>query len=240
MAVRTNASGDSLSRTTRLPTITSFTMMGWFRFATNTTWHGLLSFGQNASGNYWSIQTNLNTTSCLSLMMSSSALWIDSTIIPVVNKWYHVAATVSGTGAGQASFYIDGKLAATGSGSATPTSAKFTIGNNPDSDFFNGQSAAIKLYSGVLTGQEIYNEKQQYVLSRSEGINGWYPLLSDSLTRDYSNRNNNLVIGGSITTESIPPIPWSRNSKSVIASSGTSIINSIFRSNQAVVRASYW
>lgn len=216
MAIRKDASGDTISRTTNLPTITSFTIMGWFKLSVDrNTYSALLSFGTNSSSPYYSILTDGSGTDLY--VYNSSGLTTTGTSL-TVGTWVHAALTVAGTGAGQVAFIRNGVATSTHAGSATPTAGIIVIGSTPsDNDWLNGCVAAVKIYSAVLTAAEIAKEMQQYLPVRTANLNGFYPMLSTSDDEvDFSGNGNNWTIGGTLATEDGPPIPWKTGRKRVI------------------------
>lgn len=207
MAVRFDASGDDLRRTANLPTITAFTIMGWFQIVVDrNAFSCFMAFGSNAGGGaYYALQTPADGTTL--------ALWNNSSSVSgtglSTGTWYHLAFTCAGTGAGQLLAYLNGVLDITHSGNAGPSAGRIEIGNDLDSEFLNGRAAAIKIYSAVLTAAEIAQEMRQILPLRTANLNGYYPLFStDDDEIDFSGAGNNWTVTGTLATEDGPPIPW--------------------------------
>src|SRR5689334_1269165 len=103
MAVRFDTSGEKLSRTTNLPSITGFTMMGWFMLSVDRDADtDLMVFGNPASDLYYSIGPNSTGTQLNTYNGNSN---VNGTSL-TVGTWYHVAMVVSGSGASQFLVYL--------------------------------------------------------------------------------------------------------------------------------------
>jgi hypothetical protein len=57
-----------------------------------------------------------------------------------------------------------------------------------------------------LTASEIQQELRAYVPVRTLNLNSWYPLLTQT---DVAHYGPAWTVGGALTTEDGPPIPWS-------------------------------
>ena len=210
MSLRFDASGDSLTRTTNLPTITAFTMMGWFYLVSDT----------NADEPFFEIghATNINST-YMALFDGGGnnhfTLWngnggLDSVTLNM-STWYHIAMTVAGTGAGQFKGYLNGALSITHAGNAAPTSAKLWIANDTLATHLNGRAAAIKIYSAVLTVDEIAQEMWFYRPIRTANLNTWLPCVDPTTNNnatDISGNGYNMTVNGTLGFEDGPPIAW--------------------------------
>lgn len=208
MAVRFDNTADSLSRTTNLPTITSFTMMAWIQLVVDTNaFTSFLVIGDSTTLNIHYLGTN-GTGTVLNFSNPNGDV-AGATL--TLGQWYHVAMTVAGTGAGQALSYLDGALALTQDGSTSVTTEALYLGNNSFGENLNGRMAAVKIYSAVLTATEIAIEMRQYAPVRWTNLNAWYPLLDTATDQDdFSGNGNALTVGGTLATEEGPPIPWQR------------------------------
>src|SRR5206468_3430471 len=114
-AVALDQSGDELRRTTGLPPITNFTMMGWFRLTgDNHTYSTLLGLSHaSSSGAYLTMMCCGNGSRQVSVW-NGAGLAFGSNL--ALGTWYHVAMTVSGGGAGQFKVYLNGALDITANG----------------------------------------------------------------------------------------------------------------------------
>jgi hypothetical protein len=197
MALVFDTTTDALSGTTGNPTVTSFTMMGWFYFTSFASYNICLNLGANASTQYYQVVSDPTLANRFALYNSAAT---SSGNVLSLNTWYHLAMTVAGTGAGQFLGYQDGALAVTHAGSATPTNAKMWVGNNPDSDGCSGmRAAAVKVYGAVLTAAEILLEMWQFLPMRTANLNRFVPMVDLTLannSKDYSGLGLDLTVGG--------------------------------------------
>lgn len=211
MALRFDASADMLSRTTTLPTITSFTLMGWFYLTTD----------RNASTAFFSLGSNPdnggNLTYILNTLSDGTTFnWWNgaadtSGSALAVATWTHLACTVAGTGAGQALAYKNGVLDITTSGNASAAAGIIFMGNDNFAEFLNGRAAALKVYSAVLTAAEIKAEMAYFVPVRTANLNTWLPcvdLTAANNAINLSGPGGNMTIGGTLAVEDGPPLTW--------------------------------
>lgn len=216
MSVRYDVFTETLLRTTNLPTITSFTMMGWFKISVDlNTFSTMLVFGATAGEPLYQIGTATDGTTLMSFSSGNSE--VNGSAL-IVGTWYHVAITVAGTGTNQFLGYLNGVLNITNNGSTTATASKMLFGNNVGNEWLNGCIAAVKIYSAVLTSVEIANEMRQYVPIRTVNLNGFYPMSGAAVadfTVDYSGLSNTLTANGTLTREDGPPIPWRQGRRKI-------------------------
>lgn len=217
MSVRFDGSTDALSRTTNLPSITSFTMMGWFYFsADRNTIVNTLAFGQSSGGGYYQLYWD-QTGSGSVLGTWNGAASSSGTTSLSLSTWYHLAMTVSGTAAGNFLVYLNGALEITAAGRDIPTAGKLWVGNDNDSEWLNGRVAAVKIYDAVLTAAEIAQEMRQIQPVRFANLNSWYPLWSTADDEiDYSGQGRTLTVGGTLAMEDGPPIPWKQGRRRLV------------------------
>jgi concanavalin A-like lectin/glucanase superfamily protein len=207
MAVRCATAGDYLTRTTNLPSPTSFTHMVWASLTVDMdapgTALGFGSFGAFLLG----VSDDGTTLSAYdSYNEALGSTW-------TLGTWKHLAIAVSGSGAGQALFYADGAVFATLDGHAEFTATALRLGAHPHPAadlLFNGRLAAHKLYDIALTATQIQQEMRQYVPVSTTSLNAWAPLLLHTDLKDYSGAARDYTGSGTLTTEDGPPIPWAR------------------------------
>jgi hypothetical protein len=207
-AVRFDAAADALSRTTGLPSASSFTMMGWFRIiADTTTYSSFFSLG-NASTNtnmYRLMRCCGNGWQEADLYTGASS-GVAGRLSNPIGAWYHLAVVVEGTGAGQVKTYINGVLKLTTAGNPAVPTEKFFIGNDSRGMWFNGSAAAVKLYDGPLTQTEIAAEMQSFAPARTSGLNAFYPLqAAATATTDTSGNGRTLTLGGTLASDPAGP-----------------------------------
>lgn len=209
MAIRIDASGDSLSRTTNLPTITGFTLMGWVRIVTD----------RNAASSFFQIGADDNE--CYQVLTDSDGTtlqtWSDpdtgATGTPVngtnltAGTWYHLAMTVSGTSGSNFLTYLNGVLNITNTAYSI-TNSRLWVGNSFATVWLNGRFAALKCWNAVLTATEILAESRQYAPVRTANLHSWHPLMAVAAVHDHGPLGATWTAGGTLTTEEGPGIPW--------------------------------
>ena len=242
MAIRYDANTDKLTRTTTLPSITSFTIMAWvYRSGTGGGDHeAVFSFG-NATSNYAAY-----VRSGPSLAVFSVTDWVtDFTGSAIVDAtWYHLAMTVAGTGAGQLLGYMNGVLNCTGNG-ASITGSTLQCCSGPaggTQEWYNGRMAALKVYGAVLTADELKAEMRSYLPVRTANLNTWSPLLASGDVGNYANTGA-WTVGGTLATEDGPPIAWSVAPQRIRPRAAVAALvspqHTLYVVNQAVPRAAY-
>jgi Concanavalin A-like lectin/glucanases superfamily len=207
MAVRCDAAGDAVARTTNLPSIASFTIMAWCLFSANTGAAAyVLGYGTIPAYRLGVGDDGFTISAYDSYNEVLGAAW-------TVGTWKHLAITVAGTGTGQALFYVDGALMGTLDGHAEFVGTTLRLGASPSgasNDPWNGRIAAHKAYDGVLTATQIQQEMRQYLPVSITSLNAWAPLLLHTDLKDYSGNARDYTGSGTLTTEDGPPIPWAR------------------------------
>lgn len=214
MAVRLDASGDRLNRTTSLPTYNACTIMGWFKISvdrdTETTFIQL-----DSASTKFIVATNSGGLRLQVYNGVSTAL--GST--PTLNTWFHLAMVVNGTSTGNFLTYYNGALDITYDANSG-TSTDLILGNSDDpgvAEWLNGCIAAVKVYDAVLVAAEIAQEMRQYMPFRTASLNSFYPLLSiadDEI--DFSGNGRTLTVSGTLATEAGPPIAWRQGRRKII------------------------
>jgi Concanavalin A-like lectin/glucanases superfamily len=205
MAIRCDTSADNLSRTTALPSPTSWTGMAWVYLVTNngTAFQGALSLGSSAA--FYAVAYGVSGT-LKQAAFNNSAVTFGATTVATAT-WIHFALTVAGTGANQMLIYRDGVVEQTLTAiTGVPTTSLF-VGSTQGGDPMNGRVAAIKVWNAVLTADEIRTEMRQYQPQRTLNLLSWHPML---LHTDLAQYGATWTAGGTLTTEDGPPIPWSR------------------------------
>lgn len=207
MSTRFDAAADQLTRTTNLPPIATFTMMGWFLVKAAPAASGaFLSFGTAAGSIYYEL---LVSSTLVLGIWNGTANGTGATL--VLNKWYHLALAVAGTGASQCVGYLNGKANITLAGNAPNTAGLISVGTSVDLvDDLNGRAAAVKIWDRALTAQQVLAE-----VWSAHPVN-WYKLNSYHLMRtaplsrvDDNGRGRHLTVGGTLTTEADPPgVVW--------------------------------
>jgi hypothetical protein len=207
-SVRFAAVDDELYSLSNLPSSTSFTMMGWFRYLSDTnSYSSFFRLGHATTSNGY------NLLRCCGNGWRALFLWNGASIGQVassltIGTWYHFAVTVEGSGPGQVKSYVNGALALTSDGNPNVTADRLSIGNDAHLEWLDGNAAAVKIYDVPLTQAQIAQEIPHLRPVRTADLNSWYPLQStDNATGDFSGNNRALTMTGALTTDSAgPPI----------------------------------
>jgi len=199
------ATTDCLSRTTNLPTITGFTVMGWFRAAVDTgATQDACVFG-TTGGNAYFLQRNIGG---LFAIYNGVGAVTGSAI--AIQRWVHLAYTCAGTGAGQVLGYLNGNLDITQNGNAGITATLLRIGGGGVGydERVNGFMADVKIYDAVLTQAEIDREMRQYALFRTANLNTELKMLTAATAiTDTSGNGFDMTLAGTMVDDAGPPIP---------------------------------
>lgn len=203
MSVRFDASGDSLSRTTGLPPIASFTIMGWYSWVVDSnTFATCHSYGNTAASGYHQTGLDLTTTNSNLFHWNSATTGTGSTL--ALNTWYHVATVVSGTGAGGVTVYLNGKADISMSGSTNPTQTKMFVGNDVDLDWMNARAAFVKVFDRALSQAEVWREMLSRAPVSRLGLNAYYPLAGAGDYFDRGPYQRHWTVGGTLASEGDP------------------------------------
>lgn len=208
MSIRIAAATANLSRTAGLPPVAAVTMMGWFRLAVDrNSFTNFMYFGNVAATGYNSLATLTDGTT-----LSASTQGSDTTGQSLaVGRWYHLAVTVAGTGAGQFLVYVDGVLDITASGNSSASAGTIIVGNEPNAtDFLNGDVAAMGVWDAALSVQEIRQQMPfGYPVVRADKLNSFSPLRFSRDVYDLSQWQRAWTPAGTLTTDQDPPqVRW--------------------------------
>lgn len=214
MAVRFNAAAESLTATASLPSITAFTVMGWFNansFSSLSSASIFFRFGDATGSNAYYIYTTSGASANPIISTGTSNSFDGGTNLNT-NQWYHVAMVVRGTGAGQVEGWFDGvqNSAVTADGNASNTAGKLWIGSDALSETFDGRVAFVKVWGAALPAAEIVQEMRVGRPVRLANLWGFFPMFpgSGERTRDYSGLGNTLTENGTLTDEDPPPVSY--------------------------------
>lgn len=226
MAIRFDTIGDVISITANLPTITSWTIMGWFKITTDTNdYTAFFKFG-TATGAAYILETASDGTT---FQLWNNAENNGSTL--TVGTWYHLAMTVAGTGASQALAYLNGILDITASGSPNPTAALIVVGDyvTAGDTPLNGCVQDLFVYSAVLTQVEIAQQMRQRWPVRTANLNRWSPCLTAAEAAIDYNNVGNWTVGGTLTTEDGPGVTWSTDEDETFTPTASVVSNYVQR-----------
>lgn len=205
MSIRFNASGEQLNRTTNLPPITTFTMMGWFcPMLLRGAAQAFMAFGTGVSNKRYNV--GISATNQWSSWNGTTS---KSTHTILQQNWYHVAMTVSGVGANLFNIWVDGQLKVflINAGVGDVTAGKLYIaGNESATEWGNHRVAAVKIWDRALSQKEIQFEMFQAAPKNATSLNAWYHLPSAADYFDYSGQGRNWTVAGTLNTEGDPPL----------------------------------
>jgi hypothetical protein len=137
-------------------TTLDFTLECWI----NTTTSSLLGLG---SPLIWALTSSIANSFTLSISNNKASFITANPITPITGSsiittgnWVHVVATRSGN-TGTKSLYVNGILEASGSDNTNILNAypSITIGGDGINSFYNGNIANAKIYSRVLSADEV-------------------------------------------------------------------------------------
>lgn len=206
MAVRFSAAGGGYSRTSNNPTVTAFTVMGWFYIAVD---RDAFSTFINMSAVGGADLQMLTSPDGVTLRLFNGNTNANGTVL-VVGEWNHLTMRVEGTGANQFKAYLNGILDIDHTGNPSATNGELFLANNAEGpEWLNGRVAGVKVWDAILTPAEILQEKQQLLPIRTANLNTFSPFFStDDDQVDFSGNGFDWTVNGSPTTEEAPPVPW--------------------------------
>jgi hypothetical protein len=238
MAVRFDADGEDYTRTTNLPSATTFTLCLWLIIDTDRNTFSCPISLDAGTGNYVYFETDADGTT-LKLWEGDDAVTPSGpNVVLTVGTWYFIALVRNGTGANSGTVYSAAAgVAALTSGqrtldtSFTPNTLR--IGESPfGGEWWNGRVAAVKIWDAALSQAEIENERWQYSPHRIANLNAFYPFLTGGANAaaqaDFSGNGNNLSNGTNSATADGPPIPWKQQARQIFiapAAAGGATIN---------------
>lgn len=212
MAIRVDAAGDGLTRTTNLPSISAFTMMGWFYLVNapaSGTWNTPFMIGTTTSGQWFGLQIQGPSGSTIFDIWANGGDAVGTTIISI-GAWHHYALTYDGT---TLRAYLDGTQECTfagGPGALSSQVMKFGHDIETPDEHIDGRMMAIKVWSAALSAAEVASEMQTILPKRLANLNTFTPGFpgSGERARDYSGVGGNWTEDGTLTDEDPAPISW--------------------------------
>lgn len=202
-AIRCNSTSDAFTATTFLPTNTSYTMMAWFNLVVDkNAAAGLLDYGSGTSE--MELQADSDGTTLI--------IWdgADAGTGPalVIGRWYHIAITYDDS---NARAYVNGSLVITNANTDEPTTT-IRVGNSAGTEFLNGRFNCVKMWSTVLSQDQIANEMPHCRPMRTQDLNRWQPAVSNVLAADALDKSgraaNFTVTSTPIVENDSPPVGW--------------------------------
>ena len=204
MGQNLNGSSDVLYKAANNPGIDSITAMAWVRVTSYSAYHCAFGMGANTSGGYTAFVTRGDLGNALAFWTGSG--WSSSDITLTAGTWYHLCMTRAGTAAGELLGYRNGTQTISGTAASGPTNARLWLGNNADSDNWNGDVCAFKVWDAILTAEQIKREVRQIQPVRFTNLNSYLPLINDSPTKNYSG-GGDFTSGGTLVKTSNAPVP---------------------------------
>lgn len=203
MAVNVTTSGNTLTRTTGLPSISSFTMCGWFRYTTAKNYNTFFAIGAADAEPFYFCGAQSNNTA---YMYTQSVNDLAGAVIPV-GQWNYYVFVCDGTTTGNLRIYRNGRLDILGNGTASVSATKLYLCNDNSNynHWLQGAAENVIIYNRPLTPVEII--KQTLSPDRpidGARLNGWYPLKNN--TKDYSGNGNHWTETGTMVYEAGPTV----------------------------------
>jgi hypothetical protein len=205
MAVRIDASGDSLQRTANLPTSGAWSACCWWYYvATSGSYAAIVAlenggtyqFFGNAGGNFGVEVSGIGGTA-----FSTN---------PTVSNWYFMAVISNGTNVIGYKRTLAGVWETASATANSFTPATLTFGNDISSEYNDCRLAGIKVWSAALSAAEINQEAETLRPQRTANLNLFCPCWPGATERlaDYSGNGYNLTAGGTLTDEDAPPTSY--------------------------------
>jgi hypothetical protein len=208
MAWRSDGTTDELSISSGFPNVSPLTMMGWFYItAMSLDVSSIMEYVGADSYMYVRARSGGDTLSFYSLVNGNSSGSALSTGI-----WYHIALTNAGAGSNNALVYLNGTLNISAKGMdssifGTPSILRYN--NSQIQEYWNGRSAAIKIWESVLTPDQILQEMDFYTpITNYPSLYCWTPGILSTDLLDHSGGVHNWTAGGTLVEEDGPPIAW--------------------------------
>lgn len=242
MAIRFDASGDRLARTSGLLDFNSpYTCAGWFYIAADRNdFSTFLSFNRNDSANllnedWLGVGANGVQLQLFASNASSAPASADGSDLSLAT-WYHLAMVrvsatsllcyVNGVQTLNNTTDIAGRLAATRQEIASAyTSSPLWL---------NGRAAHVKVWNAALTADEIVAEMYSFAPQRLANLWSWLPMIDTGTNRssEWSGSGNTWTANGTLADEDGPAVvannlpfwsvPW------VVAAAAASIMPAAF------------
>jgi hypothetical protein len=244
MAVRNtvgNSGGAYLRRTTNLPTLSAFTICGWFRVNTIQAWSTTFCIDMGNISGYFYVQSNSNGLVLYPYYSNTSNSGTNSNINQIssrsleVGDVYFVAMTASGYSDIKAySRFIDEKVFTSSSGTMGGT-ANWTVTNLRvgQSVFFDYASSDechmgsywnVKCWNRVLTSAELLIESYYRRVMFPASLNFHWPLDKINDLKDYGGLGRDptqTVLNTALSNEDSTGLWHPRNRLIILASSPT-------------------
>lgn len=196
MAIRFDALGDSLSRTTGLPGITAYTMCGWFKISIDrNAFSTFLAFGAATGNLHHTIGTGADGITLQ--IWGGSATTVGSAL--TVGQWYHLAMACDSVNSVRG--YLDGILNIDNNPANTVTAVKLWVGNNSETEWLDGCAENVMVFNRVLTSDEILMQSRSIRPVNFASLNSWSKMRHGQEYNDIAGSGNYWTVGGTLHTE---------------------------------------
>jgi len=234
MAVRANASGESLRRTTGLVDDIAFTVCGWARVINDRSASvDIFTLEDSTSSALHGIYLEWESDGTLSLWWTTGAGVYGeaqfSSHPSASTGWFFFAVSSSGLGSGATSAYwgtspsnLQKVSSASSRSSFTP--ALLDFGRGSFDQWMDGRFAALKCWDRELSQAEIEAEMFTVLPRAYSALHAWWPCDDLTLANngiDYSGNGRALTQSGTLSVEDGPPILWSPGTRQRFAVAGT-------------------
>jgi hypothetical protein len=206
MAVRVDASGDYLRRTTGLIDFQQpYTVVFWYSLAVNTAagYQGVLTI---SSGGSSYDELHLDASGNLALECSGNSPTNITGRLLQADRWQHIAIVRRSQTLMEV--YVDGTLDITNTANVSArnpaTAANLSFGTNAFSEWTNARFTNAKAWQFALSRAEIIAERTEFSFLRQANIHAWWPMLPGVRSVDWSGNARPLTEGGTLTDEAGP------------------------------------
>lgn len=216
MALRIDASGDRLVRTTNLPRGANgnFTITGWFQpVADNSEGKQTVFFlGENVGNfelDYVGINYSVNTIGRRTTYEAGEG-GIDAILLagwPSTGVWHWFGYGFSGNNYSMGCAQVGNSVSwqeGTTPYAITSTATHFSIGKFDTAwSWFNARFLAFKVWDTKLTTAQMEAERYYYPPQLQTNVHAWYPLITES--SDHGDNDYNWTEEGTLTWEDYTP-----------------------------------
>ena len=201
MAIRFNASGESLSRS-RLAG--AKTVMAWIYISTDRNdYTGFFGLG--------STEVVATTGTGTTILFYDGSIERTGTNLTAAT-WYHLAYSSQGdTINDDWAVYLNGATDISHTGrSLASAGTNMYLGNDEFDEWLNGRLAHVKIWNAQLTQAEIQQEMYTIRPQRYANLWCWMPMIETASSRDneWSGSGNTWTENGTLSDEDGPPISW--------------------------------
>jgi len=216
MAVRFNASGERLLKTTGVLDYNGlYSVSFWTFVAAGSAAQTIFALSDGTNDNTDRMGYTAAEASVCNVTIAAASTTV-GTVTFTGNTWYHIGLVRSSVTS--LTIYINGVSDGNNTVDVTSRAAVSRMefgGRQVSSANFSGMAAYIKMWSGVsLSNAEILNERQTIRPCRYDGLYGFWPVFPGTAERlrDYSGNGRDWTEVGTLSDEDSYPIPWGAQS----------------------------